>query len=32
MVKKDVEALGRGLDWKDQASNRDDWRDGCLTG
>jgi len=32
VVKKDVEALGEGSDWKKQVSDRDGWRNGCLTG
>jgi len=32
LVKKDVSALGGGSDWKERASNRDGWREGCLTG
>lgn len=32
VVRKDMEALGRGLDWKIQASDKENWRQGCMTG
>jgi len=32
LVKKDVNALGGGSDWKVRESDRDGWREGYLTG
>lgn len=32
IVKKDVEELGGGVNWKDLAINRNGWRIGCETG
>jgi hypothetical protein len=32
IVKKNVEDLGGGVNWKNLAMNRDGWRIGCETG
>jgi len=32
VIKKDVEALNGGPDWKAKAADRESWRSGCLTG
>jgi len=32
VVKKDVEELGAGNDWKERATDREGWKDGCMTG
>ncbi|XP_025424704.1 uncharacterized protein LOC112693728 [Sipha flava] len=31
-VRDDVKALGGGEDWRLQASNRENWRQGCMSG
>ncbi|KAL4099054.1 hypothetical protein QTP88_023549 [Uroleucon formosanum] len=31
-VRDDVKALGGGEDWRSQASNRENWRQGCMSG
>jgi len=32
IIKRDVEALNGGPDWKVQALDREEWRIGCVTG
>jgi hypothetical protein len=31
VVKKDIEELGRGNDWKARAADRERWKSGCMT-
>jgi len=31
-VRDDVKALGGGVDWRLQASDRENWRQGCMSG
>lgn len=32
VVRDDVKALGRGMDWRLQASDRENWWQGCTSG
>jgi hypothetical protein len=32
VVRNYVKALGRGIEWRIQAANRENWRQGCMSG